>query len=142
MNWKTAFTGAALLTFAACAAPEESSDLNGDWLVQQIAGAGLNAEQRIYFSIDGDAMRGSTGCNEFNAAVTQFEQSVTISNVSVTERACADEAAQTNEMRFLAVLSSVTRFDRNGASLELLARDPMPDALIRARRDDFAEPAQ
>lgn len=128
---------------AGCA-PEPASELDGDWLVQEIAGASLNAEERIYFSIDTQAgtMRGSTGCNDFTASVTQFERTLAIGAVSATERACADAAAATNEARFLAVLPAVARFERNGARLELLAREAQPDALILARRDDFATPAQ
>jgi heat shock protein HslJ len=131
---------------AACTPPAatEPSELTGDWLVQQIAGASLNAEERIYFGIGAEAgtISGSTGCNDFTGAVTQFERTVTITNVTATERACADAAAQTNETRFLMVLPAITRYARNGAQLELLGNAAEPDALILARADNFATPAE
>lgn len=137
-----AFTVAA--TLAACTPPAAPSELTGYWLVQEIAGASLNAEARVYFSIDAAAgtISGSTGCNTFTGAVTVFEQSVAISNVAATERACLEEAANVNEQRFLGVLPSITRFARNGARLELLGPPGQADALILARTDDFATPAQ
>lgn len=125
---------------AACA-PAAPSELDGDWLVQQIAGASLNADERIYFSIDGETMRGFTGCNEFTASVTQFSNTVTISNVAEIDAACPSEAAATNEARLLGVLPAVTRFARRGASLQLLGDRSLPDALVLARTDNFAEPA-
>jgi heat shock protein HslJ len=137
-----AFAAAAL---AACApAADTQSALTGDWVVQEIAGASLNAEARIHFSIDAAAgtISGSTGCNSFNGVVTQFEQTVAISNVTATERACLEEAATVNEQRFLGVLPSVTRFARNGARLELLGPPGQADALILARHDDGATPTQ
>lgn len=131
---------AAVCALAACA-PEapEPSQLDGDWLVQQIAGADLNAEARIHFTIEGERISGSTGCNNFTGAVTQFQNTVTISNVAATERACLEEAANVNEQRFLAVLPAVTRFVRNGARLELLSNS---EELLLARTDEFATPAQ
>jgi heat shock protein HslJ len=126
---------------AACA-PAPANELEGAWLVQQIAGASLNAEERIYFTIEQGTMRGSTGCNEFTAALTEFSATISISNIVESDAPCPSEAAATNETRFLGVLPLVARFTRRGESLELLARDAQPDALILARTDGFATPAQ
>jgi heat shock protein HslJ len=131
-----ALLAAAVVT--ACA-PATQSELDGDWLVQQIAGASLNADERIYFSIDGETMRGFTGCNEFSASVTQFSETVSISNVAEIDAACPSEAAATNEARLLGVLPAVTRFARHGASLQLLGDRALPDALVLARTDNLAE---
>lgn len=133
---------ALLVSISACA--PKPSPLDGDWLVQQIAGAPLAAEERIYFAIDTRAgtLRGSTGCNDFHAELRLFEDAVTIGNIAEEAGACPSAAAQTNEARLLAVLPSVARYVRHGASLELLAGEPQPDALLRLRADDFATPAQ
>lgn len=122
---------AAALSLAACT-PEAAapSQLDGAWEVQQIAGADLNAQARIHFTIAGDSISGSTGCNTFTGAVTQFENTVTISNIAATERACLEEAGNVNEQRFLGVLPAVTRFVRNGARLELLSNS---EELLLAR---------
>lgn len=141
MPSKIIFALVGLATLTACA-PQAQSELDGEWLVQQIAGASLNAEERIYFTIEGETMRGFTGCNEFTASVTQFSETATISNVVETDAACPSDAAATNEARLLGVLPSVTRFVRNGASLQLLGDRALPDALVLARADDFATPAQ
>jgi heat shock protein HslJ len=132
----------ALVAAVAACAPAAPSELEGAWLVQQIAGASLNADERIYFSVDGETMRGFTGCNEFTASVTQFSETVSISNVNEIDAACPSEAAATNEARFLGVLPSVTRFARHGASLHLLGDRSLPDALVIARTDNFAEPTE
>lgn len=131
-----ALVGAAVLV-AACARSTQG-ELEGAWLVQQIAGVSLNADERVYFSIEGETMRGFTGCNEFTASVTQFSGTVSISNVTEIDAACASEAAAANEARLLGVLPSVTRFARRGASLQLLGDRALPDALVLARSDDFA----
>ncbi|HRE44961.1 MAG TPA: META domain-containing protein [Terricaulis sp.] len=129
---------AAALGLAACApaAAPPPSQLDGAWEVQQIAGADLNAQARIHFTIAGDEISGSTGCNSFAGAVTQFENTVTISNVAATERACLEEAGNVNEQRFLGVLPAVTRFARNGARLELLSNS---EELLLARAGEGAE---
>lgn len=130
-----AFVG--VVALAACA-PQAQSDLDGDWLVQQIAGASLNADERIYFSIEGDTMHGFTGCNEFTASVTKFSETLSISNVVEVDAVCPSEAAATNEQRLIGVLPSVTRFARHGMSLQLLGDRALPDALVIAREDNFA----
>lgn len=135
-----ALAGAAILV-AACA-PESEANLDGAWLVQQIAGASLNADERIYFTVEGDTMRGFTGCNDFTASLTQFSGTLAISNVTETVGVCPSDAAATNEARFLGVLPSVKRFARHGASLELLGDSAQPDALIVSRTDNFATPTQ
>ena len=129
-------------SLAACA--PKGNELDGDWLVQQIAGAPLAAEERIYFTIDTQdgVVRGFTGCNDFSAEMSLFERAVAISNVLETDTPCPSAAAQTNEARLLAVLPAITRYSRHGRSLELLAREPQPDALLRLRADDFSTPAQ
>ena len=136
-----AFAGAAALLVAGCA-PQAESSFDGAWLVQEIAGASLNADERIYFSVEGDTMRGFTGCNNFTASVTQFSAVLSISNVSEEVAECPSQAAATNEARFLGVLPAVKRYVRHGASLELLADSAQSDALITARTDNFATPTQ
>lgn len=130
-----------LASLTACG-PQAQSELDGEWLVQEIAGASLNADERIYFSIEGETMRGFTGCNEFTASITQFSGATSISNVVEVDAVCASEAAAVNEARFLGVLPLVTRFARRGRSLQLLGDRAQPDALVLAREDAFATPAQ
>ena len=102
----------------------------------------LPGKQEVYFSIEGDTLRGFTGCNEFTASVTQFSETISISNVVETDAACPSEAAATNEARLLGVLPSITRFARHGKSLQLLSDRAQPDALVLAREDDFATLAE
>lgn len=144
MKCNTLFAAAVAASLAACTPqPAAVSDLDGAWLVQQIGGASLNAEERIYFTIDteGGAIWGSTGCNEFSASITAYGETFAISGVTEQDAPCPNEAAGVNEARFLGVLPSVARYARRGAALELLAREPQADALILARTDDFAAPA-
>lgn len=128
-----------LLALAACgrqaALPE---DLNGRWEVQQIAGASLGEGVDIWIEIDAaeGTVRGFTGCNNFSAPATSFGESLTIGAIAEEPGECANEAAATDEARFLGVLPHVARSARRGASLELLEAAQGPDALIRLRLDE------
>lgn len=130
------------LGLAACAPPR--SALDGDWVVQTIAGAPLAAEEEVYLSIDVEeqTLRGHTGCNAFSADVRLFERALTISNVREQDAPCPSEPARINEARLLGVLPAIARYARHGQALELLAREAQPDALLQLRADNFATPAR
>lgn len=128
------------LAVACSETPAAPLALNGDWEVQQIAGASLGEGVRIRMDIDARSgrMTGFTGCNEFNAEVTAFGDAISISAPAEADAPCPSPAAQTDETRFLAVLGSIARFSRHGRSLELLPREP-GEALVRLRFSDVQD---
>jgi heat shock protein HslJ len=132
---------AALLTMAACGQSDElPADLTGRWQVQQIAGASLGEGVDIWIEIDAatGASHGFTGCNNFTATISGFSEALAVGPIREEAGACADQAAVTDEARFLGVLPSVQRRIRRGRSLELLEASQGAEALLRLRlADDF-----
>ena len=137
MRMIAALAGVVLATaLAGCgeraAAPD---DLNGRWVVQEIAGEGIETNGALLLMInsaDGE-IDGRTGCNAFTATIQSFGQSITIGNVVATDSACTTQEAQIDQERFLRVLPSVRRYVRNGRRLELLPQAAGAEALILAR---------
>ena len=130
---------AALLATAACAEPpQRPSELGGRWEVQQVAGASLGDGIYLWVEIDAatHAVSGFTGCNAFTSSITEFGANVGFAPVVEDAGDCPSEAAATDEARFLGVLPSVTRYVRNGRSLELLPREEGAEALVRLRLAD------
>lgn len=137
--YKVLIAGVLAASLWACGSSREvPEDLAGRWDVQEIAGAPLGEGVDIWFEIDAStgAMTGSTGCNEFTATMTSFAESLAIGAVTMTERACLDQAAATDEARFIRVLPAVQRRIRRGRSLELLPMASGSETLIRARLAD------
>lgn len=88
---------------AACArAPAAPRALDGDWEVQQIAGASLGEGVRIRLDIEAETgrMKGFTGCNEFNAQMSAFGDSIAIGAPVEEDGPCSNEAASTDERVF------------------------------------------
>lgn len=133
------FLVAATLALAACGQSDElPADLTGRWQVQQIAGASLGEGVDIWIEIDAatGAAHGFTGCNNFTANITGFSEALAVGPIAEEAGACADQAAATDEARFLGVLHSVQRRIRRGRSLELLEAASGSEALLRLRLAD------
>ncbi len=133
--------GALALAPGCAPAPEAPAELGSHWRVQQIAGAGLGEDVRIFIDIDAQsgAVSGNTGCNAFTAPLTAFGENISIGAVSEGAGDCANAAAATDEARLLGVLASVRRFVRHGRSLELLPVEHA-EALVLLRLEDEAAP--
>lgn len=114
--------------------------LNGDWDVQQIAGASLGEGVRVRVDIDAERglITGFTGCNEFSAPMNAFSDAISIGQVREVDAPCPSPAAATDETRFLGVLNSIGRYSRHGRSLELLPRES-GEALLRLRYADVQD---
>jgi heat shock protein HslJ len=130
---------AALMTEAACQRTAQApDDLTGRWRVQQIAGASLGEGVDVWMEIDAQTgtITGFTGCNNFSAPLTGFGERLAVGAILEEPGACADDAAATDEQRFLTVLPHVERRIRRGASLELLEAPSGSEALLRLRLDE------
>jgi heat shock protein HslJ len=62
---------------------------------------------------------GSAGCNQYNGPATLDGSTISIGPLASTKRACVDEAANTQEVAFLAALENATTLQRRGDTLEL-----------------------
>jgi heat shock protein HslJ len=72
----------------------------------------------------GGAVRGSTGCNSYDAACTRKGNSLAVGSIAVTERACLDPAGvMEQEGRFLGLLAGVTACRVYGHQLWLETAD-------------------
>ena len=132
--------GAAFVALSACAQPQPTSELGGRWEVQQVAGASLGDGIYLWIEIDRatHAVTGFTGCNDFASSVTELGAGLSFAPVTEEPGECPSEAAAIDEARFLGVLPSITRYVRNGRSLELLPREEGAEALVRLRLADEA----
>ena len=129
-----------LLTWGCTPQGELPQALDGDWDVQQVAGASLGEGVRIHIDIDAERglITGFTGCNEFSAPMDAFSDAISIGQVREEDAPCPSPAAATDETRFLGVLSSIGRYSRRGRSLELLPRES-GEALLRLRYADVQD---
>jgi heat shock protein HslJ len=116
----------AALAAAGCAsAPVETAIPEGGWLLPgtswtlvELDGAPYPARLTATLTADGRVV-GEGPCNSFEAPYTGRWPDVAFTVVS-TERACADLAAETAAFE---TLGSVTRAERDGADILLLAPD-------------------
>lgn len=136
-TWMLAIASA--LALSACVQGPET-ELAGRWEVQQIAGASLGEGVDIWIEFDerGEAVSGFTGCNTFTTTAMTYGAGVSLAPVTEAPGECANEAAATDEARFLGVLSSIQRYVRHGRSLELLPAAQGSEALLRLRLADEA----
>lgn len=135
---------ACVTILAALGACERSSgvpdDLTGRWDVQEIAGASLGEGVDIWIEVDAatGAITGFSGCNNFSASLSAFGETLAIGAVTEEPGECANDAAATDETRFLMVLPQVQRRIRRGASLELLQAPSGSETLIKLRLNEPA----
>ena len=129
-------------SLAACdIAPRRAlpSELDGAWVVQEIAGAPLGEAVEVYLAIDADTggVAGFTGCTRFTTSMQSFSAALAVGPVTTEPGECASAAAEIDHRRFLGVLPYVQRYARRGKSLELLPGGH-GEALLRLRVDNFA----
>lgn len=100
------------------------------WRLTQINGrAPLAGGEPISLSFDNDQRAGGgSGCNSYGGEYKAAGQSLTISSVFSTMRACADNDLNTQEGEFLRALESVASFERSADQLTL--RDASGTAVL------------
>lgn len=123
--WIVAFV--VVLVAAACGDDSTDADVlaGTSWVAQRIsddsggggvlAGSGLTIE----FANDGRTVSGSTGCNVYSGDVTIGQGTISVTQVTVTERACSPPEIMEQEARVLEILSSADAFTLAGGVLEL-----------------------
>jgi heat shock protein HslJ/sporulation protein YlmC with PRC-barrel domain len=77
-------------------------------------------ETQITAQFEGDQMSGSAGCNTYTATFTREGAELTISDLAVTDKSCAEpEGIMSQEEQFLSDLQSAGRLVQVGSALEI-----------------------
>ena len=82
-------------------------------------GVVAGSEPTIEFAAGGGTVAGSTGCNVYSGEVTIGEGAISVTQVSVTERACSPLEVMDQEALFLSILTGADGFTLAGGILEL-----------------------
>jgi heat shock protein HslJ len=78
------------------------------------------AETQVTATFADDGMvTGSTGCNGFQASYTADDSSLSVGPIITTRRACASEAANTQEQAFLTALAAASTYEFSGQQLKV-----------------------
>ena len=133
--------GALLATLAA-----QARSLAGtSWSVVNInngrqAVVGMVSDSTVTMAFDdGGRVSGDTGCNRYTAAYRAEGDTLRISSVAATRRACPDQALAEQEQAFLRALESVATLRFEGDRLDLRDEDGAL-AVILVRKPQGIEP--
>jgi putative lipoprotein len=109
-------------------------DLGGDWLAEDIEGAGVidNLQTTLSIAADG-TVSGSTGCNRFTGRAEVEGPALRIGALAVTSRMCLD-APMDQERKFLAALEKVRAFRIRLAENQLFLLDESETPVMRLSR--------
>jgi|SRR5579875_562861 len=117
-------TGIAVLLFS-CASSKRATeiDLSGHWELTFFPAGGKSfaemfGERRPTLQFDNlrNMVSGSTGCNQFNAAINRHQSQISFQNMVTTRMACPGY----EESYFLNALARVNHFVLQGHELRLL----------------------
>jgi heat shock protein HslJ/uncharacterized membrane protein len=103
--------------------PTAASLLGTAWRLEDLAGAGVldRVQATLEFPEPGRA-GGFGSCNRFNGAVTIEGDSIRFDGIAATRRACP-EAVMRQETAYFAALQAAERYEREGETLRIHARD-------------------
>lgn len=95
-----------------------------DWHLVEISGtAAIPTDEArrptLHFSADSGRASGNGGCNNYGGTAVIAGQSITVSRLISTKRACIDPAMNAQETRFLTALEAVDRYAISGDTLRL-----------------------
>lgn len=119
-------SGACAPEATASQVPAPTSGLIGEWLAEDIDGAGVidNAQSKIAIGADG-RVSGSGGCNRLMGTADVGEGRLAFSLLAATRKMCAP-ALMDQEGKFIAALATVRSFTIEGSILHLLDADGRP----------------
>lgn len=123
--------------FDGCGGDPASLLHGGEWVVEDIASAGIIDRSRVTVGFGADGrVSGQASCNRYTGEYELTGEGLRIARAAVTKRACA-AALMRQEQRFLAVLAAVQRFGFTAdGALVLIASD---GRRVVARRATSAE---
>ncbi len=116
-----------MAAFGACDSDGDDATLEGrTWKLTEFGVSGSTSlavgNATIVFDGESGEATGSTGCNSFFGDYTVGGDSVSLSGIGATERACIDPpGVMQQESAFLGILAAVTRFELDDDELKLVA---------------------
>jgi len=116
-----------------CGGDSASLLQGGEWVVEDIAGAGIvdGSRATLNFGVDGQ-LAGSGSCNRYSGSYTLTGEGLSVSSkTAMTMMACVPELMQ-QESRFMQLLSQVRRFRLSADGALILNADD--GGTITARR--------
>jgi heat shock protein HslJ len=93
---------------------------NTSWTLTSLAGNALVEDTTITLEFRGDGLSGSAGCNSYRGNATVDGNTLRISPLVTTRKACA-EAIMNQELSYLNLLQSATTFEATDTMLTLLS---------------------
>lgn len=105
--------------------------LQGEWVVESIAGASLVKESKVTMTFADGQLSGSSSCNRFTGGYTLTGEALSITQPAGTRMACIPDELMKQEAAFLKLLTLVTTFSVEGNTLTLSTAD---GRAIKARR--------
>ena len=121
--------GIAVATTFGCASLRDGEDAQrlagADWRLSELSGRSaipteVSRRPWLRFEPDSGRVSGSAGCNRVTGPFTTDRGAIRFGLLAATTMACLDEALTRQEDDFLAMLSSVNRYDLEGDTLLLL----------------------
>jgi heat shock protein HslJ/uncharacterized membrane protein len=105
------------------AAPVAATLVGTAWRLEELAGAGVLDRVQATLEFPEPGRAGGLGsCNRYNGVVTMEEDSIRFGGIAATRRACP-EAVMRQETTFFAALQDAERYERDGATLRIFAKD-------------------
>lgn len=95
---------------------------NTAWTLKSLAGQPIAETTTITLEFRDGGLGGSAGCNSYRGNVTVDGNTLAVSPLNTTRRAC-DQPVMTQEMTYLRLLQSVTTFEQTDKTLTLLSRE-------------------
>jgi heat shock protein HslJ len=120
---------------AAWAGPPDTRLTETYWKAVEIGGAPVSVEPRqrephLVFSVQGNRVHGSTGCNRLTGAFEHHDDTLSFKGVAVTKMACPPPIS-TQEAAFLQALGATQGLHITGDVLEL--KDASGKVLMRLK---------
>jgi heat shock protein HslJ/uncharacterized membrane protein len=105
------------------AAPAAQSLAGTAWRLEDLAGTGVLDSVQVTLEFPEPGRAGGLGsCNRFNGVVTLEGDSIRFGGIAATRRACP-EAVMRQETQYFAALQDAERFEREGETLRIFAKD-------------------
>lgn len=115
------------LRYTRQAEPEPASLIGPEWKLETITSGDMAqstvAGTTVTLTFTGDSLSGNAGCNSYNGGWSGDENALTIQPIASTKMACADQAANDQEVLYLSRLQAATSYAIEGNQLTVTSPD-------------------
>jgi heat shock protein HslJ/membrane-bound inhibitor of C-type lysozyme len=105
------FSGCAT-NFSSSSPKQEGSalELDGNWLIENINGAGVIDKSHLTAMISGNTISGRAGCNNFTGQISRTIDKISIRKLALTRKMCSP-ALMAQEQRLIGALESANKLE-------------------------------